>query len=309
MIRIKVPATTANIGPGFDALGLALDIFQEIEVSHEAIGTATVSWIGEVQVPNDENYVIKAIDYAFSKYADSKFNNLSAVKDRPGYHVTMFPSQIPVSRGLGSSAAAIVCGLYAANFLLDYPFSKQDLLEMASALEGHPDNVAPAIFGNLVLSTASALKTHYAVIPFPEDLVLKVFVPDFKLSTALARGALPEKYDRKVCIANLSRVGLLVHALMSKDYENLSMALEDHIHEPYRYPLIEDGQLLKEAVKSTEAFGMFISGAGPTLIALLRKEDFTFDASLKMNDLPLKHHWESYTLAVNKSGAFYEPIK
>jgi len=299
MIRIKVPATTANIGPGFDALGLALDIFQEIEVSREAIGTAKVSWVGEIQVPDDENYVLKALEYAYARVDYEK----------PGYHITMFPSQIPVSRGLGSSAAAIVSGLYAANFLLDYPFSKQELLEMASALEGHPDNVAPAIFGNLVLSTASELKTHYAVIPFPEDLVLKVFVPDFKLSTALARGALPAKYDRKDCIANLSRVGLLVHALMSKDYDNLTMALEDQIHEPYRYPLIEDGTVLKSAVKTTEAFGLFISGAGPTLIALLRKEDMTFDAKLKLNELPLKHHWECFTIAVNKSGAFYEPIK
>lgn len=299
MIRIKVPATTANIGPGFDALGLALDLFQEIEVSREAIGTANVSWTGEVQVPDDENYVVKALEYAYSRHDHEK----------PGYHITMFPSQIPVSRGLGSSAAAIVSGLFAANYLLDFPFSKQDLLEMASALEGHPDNVAPAIFGNLVLSTASDIKTHYAVIPFPEDIELKVFVPNFKLSTAHARSALPDMYTRKDCISNLSRVGLLVHALMSKDYGNLSMALEDHIHEPYRYPLIEDSTVLKNAVKSTEAFGMFISGAGPTLIALIRKDDQAFEEKLKLETLPLKHHWESYTIAVNKTGAFYEPIK
>ena len=299
MVKIKVPATTANLGPGFDTLGLALNLFQEILVEKAEDGLKQVIWPDEIHIENAENFVLQAAEYALA----------SKDKQTLGYTITMLRSEIPVSRGLGSSAAAIVAGLYAANYLLDYSLTQQELLDLATQLEGHPDNVAPAILGNLVISTTENGKTHFAHIDFPDDLLLKVFIPDFKLSTAMAREILPEAYSREQCIYNISRVSLLIHAFVSKDYSNLSTALSDAIHEPFRKNLIGDSAIIFSQLKNTTAYGCVISGAGPSLIAIISRTDQSFDKEVKLNTEPFKHHWECVTLSVNKSGALYEILK
>lgn len=298
MIKIKVPATTANIGPGFDTLGMALELFQEIAIEKADPGEKSIEWRSDKMVEDHENFVTQALEAALSKYDASHL----------GYRLTMLKSEIPISRGLGSSAAAIVAGLFAANYLLDGALSKDDILDIANDMEGHPDNVAPAIFGNMILATCIDGKTHYSKIVFPDDLVLKVFVPDFRLSTALARGALPESYDRQTCIYNMSRVSFLIQALITKDYTHLPIALSDKIHQPYRFPLIGDSDILIDRVAKTKAFGMFISGAGPTLIAMVRKDDNSFDSMIQLHDGTLKHHWTLTTLNVNQTGATCEQI-
>lgn len=298
MIKIKVPATTANIGPGFDTLGLALDLFQEIAIEKANSGEKSIEWQSEKLVEDHENYVSQALDAALSKYNSSHL----------GYRLIMLKSEIPISRGLGSSAAAIVAGLFAANYLMDGALSKDDILDIANDMEGHPDNVAPAIFGNMILATSIDGKTHYSKIVFPDDLVLKVFVPNFRLSTALARDALPDSYDRQTCIYNMSRVSFLIQALISGDYTHLPIALSDKIHQPYRFPLIGDSDILTDRVAQTKAYGMFISGAGPTLIALVRKDDSSFDSMIKLNEGPFKHHWTLTTINVNQTGTTCEPI-
>lgn len=298
MLKIKVPATSANIGPGFDTIGLALDLFQEIAIDKALPNEKTIVWHGEKLVDDDDNFVIRAIENVLKRFDSSHL----------GYKLTMIKSDIPISRGLGSSAAAIVAGLYAANHLLDGILTDNEILDIANEMEGHPDNVAPAIFGNLILATCLESKTHYSKIDFPDDLVLKVLVPDFRLSTTIARNALPDVYDRKTCIYNLSRISFLIHALMSKDYTNLGIALTDQIHQPYRFPLIGDSQYLIDKVAMTNAYGMFISGAGPTLIAVVHKDDHTFDDLLALNDSGFKHHWTLSTMSVNTTGTIFEPI-
>ena len=299
MVKIKVPATTANLGPGFDTLGLALNLFQEIIVEKAEDGLKQVLWPDEILIEYAENFVLQAVEFALA----------SKDKQTLGYTITMLRSEIPVSRGLGSSAAAIVAGLYAANYLLDYSLSQQELLDLATHMEGHPDNVAPAILGNLGISTTENEKTHFAHIDFPEELLLKVFVPDFKLSTAMAREILPEAYSRKQCIYNISRVSFLIHAFVSKDYSNLPIALSDAIHEPFRKNLIDDSELIFSQLKSTTAYGCVISGAGPSLIAIINRADQSFDKEVQLNTEAFKHHWECMTLSVNKSGALYEILK
>ncbi|OJV65705.1 MAG: homoserine kinase [Clostridiales bacterium 38-18] len=297
MVRIKVPATTANLGPGFDCLGMALELFQTITIEKNE-SEKKVLWTDEKLVEDKDNYVIQAIEFVLEKFNHSTM----------GYSLVMEDTQIPVSRGLGSSAAALVAGLYAANYLLDYPLSQHDILNYANQLEGHPDNVAPAILGNVVLATTIDHQTIYSQIEFPQELELLVFVPNFKLSTDMARKALPDQYPREKVIFNISRMGFLVNSLITHNFQHLKMAFEDTIHQPYRYPLIEDSQLIINAIQQIDNLGYFISGAGPTLIALVRKGTVLNMKEL-INTCEFKHKWQYYSLPVNHSGTTIEVLK
>lgn len=299
MIKIRVPATTANLGPGFDTLGLALNLFQEILVQPLDAGQKLIKWSGDPLLADADNLVFVALEKAL------------LLKNQPqlGYELTMHHTEIPISRGLGSSAAAIVAGIYAANYLMDYCMSQQDIIDLATSMEGHPDNVVPAILGNLILATQLDGSTHYAKIEFPEDLQLLTFVPDYKLSTEMARKALPQNYSRASCIYNLSRVGFLLHAFLTRDYRLLPLALSDVIHEPYRYPMIADSEFVKQALIHINAYGCFISGAGPTIIALVPRGESLVNLSHHLNTEAFSHHWTSLSLDVNKSGAVYEILK
>lgn len=299
MVKIKVPATTANIGPGFDTLGMALNLFQEIIIEPAEPNTKKIIWPDEPILPDDRNLVARALERVL------KLENASD----SGYILTMYKSDIPISRGLGSSAAAIVSGIMAANYLLDYRLSMQSMLNIATEMEGHPDNVAPALLGNLIIAATYNDNIVFSTIKFPENLNLKVLIPDFELSTEQARSALPSSYKRSECIFNLSRISFLMHALLTQNYDNLPIAFADLIHEPYRYPLIEDSSEILSQLSGTKAFGNFISGAGPTIISVVRDSDTTFDQLLQLNSRSLKHRWQCLTLTVNSSGAQYEQLK
>lgn len=299
MIKIKVPATTANIGPGFDTLGMALNLFQEIIIEPGEPNVKQVLWPNTQLLPNERNLVLKSLEHVLALEGKSEL----------GYTLTMHKSDIPISRGLGSSAAAIVSGIMAANYLLGNRLSLQEMLNIATEMEGHPDNVAPALLGNLIIATSHNNNIVYATINFPDNLNLKVLVPDFELSTERARSALPHSYKRSECIFNLSRISFLIHALLTQTYENLPIAFSDLIHEPYRYPLIEDSSEIVSQLSQTEAYGHFISGAGPTIISIVHESDSTFDQLLNLNSRSLKHHWQCLTLTVNSSGAQYEQLK
>lgn len=296
MVLIKVPATTANLGPGFDTLGLALNLFQEIIIEKSESNEKKVIWSEEPALELNDNFVVTALERALSLYEQQE----------TGYTLTMLKSDIPISRGLGSSAAAIVAGIYAANYLMEYSMSKQIMLDLATQLEGHPDNVVPAMLGNMIIATSVEGVTHYASIDFPQNLALHVFIPDFNLNTAYARKVLPASYTRAQCIHNISRVSFLIHAMLTENYENLKLALSDEIHEPYRYPLIEDSDLIKDQLATCDTLGYFISGAGPTLMALTKKGE---PIRLQLNTDHFKHQWKRLTLDINKSGAIYEIIK
>lgn len=297
MVRIKVPATTANLGPGFDCLGMALELFQTITVVKND-SEKIISWKNEKLVEDSENYVVQAIEFILKKFNRSDL----------GYTLVMEDTQIPVSRGLGSSAAALVAGLYAANYLLDYPLSQHDIIDYANQLEGHPDNVAPAILGNVVLATTINNQTVYSQVEFPKELELLVFVPNYKLSTEKARQALPDQYSRENVIINISRMGFLMHSLITQDFQHLKMAFEDTVHQPYRFPLIEDSQLIIGAIHKIDNLGHFISGAGPTLIAIVKKGT-KFNISSLINTSEFKHKWQYYSIPVNHSGTTIEVLK
>jgi len=176
--------------------------------------------------------------------------------------------RVPFSRGLGSSATAIVGGLLGANSLAGNPLSQTEIRNMAISIEGHPDNVVPALLGNCQLSVADGDSWHITSIPWHQDILPVVAIPNFELSTAEARSVLPETYNCSDAVFNISRMGLLLRALETHNQIWLKTALADKIHQPYRQQLIKGYQELKQAAIGSGAYGMVISGAGPTLLAL-----------------------------------------
>ncbi|MGM0471720.1 MAG: homoserine kinase [Bacillota bacterium] len=257
--RAKVPATTANLGPGFDILGMALDLYNVIEVEEIAAGLEVeIEGRGADELPRDEeNLAYQTMDYLFSK-----------VDYTPSGLKIKLINQIPICRGLGSSASIIVGGLVIANRLAGQPFSDNQLLNFATKLEGHPDNVAPALFGGVVISVMPEdEEIIYKKLAAP-DLTAVVGVPDFQLSTTEAREVLPAQVTFNDAIFNCSRIALLVSALMSEDYDLLATCFEDRLHQDYRQELVPGMKSVIQETKDAGALAVALSGAGPSIVAL-----------------------------------------
>lgn len=298
MVKIKVPGTSANIGPGFDTLGLALNIFNEITVEKKNSGIEVLWDIPNPNIPLEDNLVYVALVHTLKKYK----------KEDLGCTVRMTKVDIPISRGLGSSAAAIVCGIYAAHYLMDYSLSTKDIVNIATELEGHPDNVAPAILGNMILSVMTENSVLYSKIDFPEEIKFNVLIPNFKLSTEKARSVLPGSYSTADCVSNASRLALMLNFLQEKRYSDLRVCLEDKIHQPYRFELINNSLDIFEKSKELGALGEFISGAGPTLITWVDNNEETYKKELQKYLDTLDDKWEIKDLTINTTGTIIEEI-
>jgi len=260
-VTVKVPGTSANCGPGFDCLGLAVTIYNELELTllEENKIVIETQGDGSDSIPTDEkNIVWKSVRLLLerARKADKFQGALIKMKN-----------QIPMSRGLGSSAAAIVAGLIAANEFVGNPFSRNDILRFATEIEGHPDNVAPAIFGGFTVSVVD--KGQVQTFSFLPKLKLKlvVAVPNFQLSTRTARQVLPKTVPLKDAIFNISRASMLVAALVNGKEKFLSSAFDDALHQPYRKELVPGMSEVFNAAKKSGALGVALSGAGPCLIA------------------------------------------
>lgn len=266
-IRVQVPATSANCGPGFDCLGLALNlynIFSFTPNSDVKEFTYTFTGYGAELLEQEDpktNLIGIAIEQVFAK----------AQEPIQYGHITS-DTLIPPSRGLGSSSTAIVGGLLLANQLVSTPLSKEELLVIANRMEGHPDNVAPAIYGNLCCATGLKDRVLNTVIPVPETLCFAVVVPEVLVSTEYARSVLPNHVPFKEAVQNVSHASLFVTSLITNQLDNLSVALEDNLHVPYRKTLIPYCDEVFAAAKATGAYGATISGSGSTLIAYADKE-------------------------------------
>ena len=257
-VHVRVPATSANLGSGFDILGLALQLYNVFSMRITSEPGWRVSLPPGARFPTDDrNLVFRAARVLFTHVGVTP----------AGLHLSL-TLRIPLARGLGSSSSAIVGGLLAANQLIGSPVDKTTLLGMAVALEGHPDNVTPALIGGLTLSYTVEAQHHYVTVPFPDDLTLVVAIPEFELSTAQARAVLPTQVSRADAIFNGSRTALFVHALQSRQYALLSAAMDDRLHQPYRAALIPGMTAAISAGYAAGACGVALSGAGPTLLAL-----------------------------------------
>lgn len=275
-VRVSVPATTANLGPGFDCLGAALSLsnrFRFLELSPEDGSLRIiVSGVEGERLATDENNLVYR---AFVKL----YQHLERVPPPVEISIEL---GFPLARGLGSSATAIVGGLLGANVLAGSPVDRQGLMELAIAVEGHPDNVVPAMLGGCRLSVASSgsevqsdcdrnvSSSNWTIceIPWHPALVPVVAMPDFELSTEASRRVLPEQYSRADTIFNLAHVGLLLRGLETGNGDWLRVALQDRIHQPYRRELIPGYDAVRLAALEAGAYGLTISGAGPTVLAL-----------------------------------------
>jgi homoserine kinase len=255
-ITVSVPATSANLGPGFDCLGLALALYNQVEVAVASSGLhVEVSGEGVGAIPADgRNLVVRAAERVFAE-----------VGRRPAGLRVVQHNGIPPGGGLGSSAAAILGGLLAANALLDAPFSSEEILALAADMEGHPDNAAAALFGGLTL--VAPANGRYLVEKFELPAIQAIVVlPAFELPTKLARAALPKEVPLDDVVYNLGRLGLVIGALSRGDYRLLAEVMDDRLHQPYRLPLIPGMSAAFAAARAASA-AVALSGAGPAAIA------------------------------------------
>jgi homoserine kinase len=261
-VTVQVPATTANLGPGFDCLGVALTLHNRFQFTQQEASASPV----EIKVNGEEaNRVTTTSDSliyrAFAHFYEHFGQSAPPVK-------IDIDLGVPLSRGLGSSATAIVGGLWAANALAGTPLENRDLLKLAIALEGHPDNIVPAFLGGCRLAVPTEKDWQICEIPWFEELIPVVAIPNFELSTQQARSVLPSQFSREVAIFNASHLGLLLRAIETGRGDWLRLGMQDQLHQPYRQQLITGYREVEAAALSAGAYGVAISGAGPTLLAI-----------------------------------------
>lgn len=259
---VRVPASSANLGPGFDSFGIAWQLYNEIDFQITEDGFS-ISGCAE-QYQNENNLACRG----FRRVLERCGIPYTGVAIRFGR------CAIPVSRGLGSSAALIAAGVTAANELYELGLSRSELLLLATEVEGHPDNVAPALYGGLGVSAMDGGRAITRRFPLSDRLHFAALVPPFELSTALARSVLPESLPREDAVFNVSRGALLLRALGDGDAELLAFAMDDRIHQRYRATLIDGFHTARNEAQESGAAGICISGAGPTILCVSERPDF-----------------------------------
>jgi homoserine kinase len=261
VISVRVPATSANLGPGYDAVGLALSLGMRIGLDRARQPEIEVSGTGEDLVPRGPEH---------PAYRAARF--VAEVVGEPDVHFRLVQeNDIPPTRGLGGSAAALVGGAVAANELFGGQIAAPDLLNIVCELDGHPDNAAPALLGGLVIGTLTPTGIS-AVRLEPKDLAVAVAVPDFAVSTTAARRALPELVPHRDAVFNVGRSGLLLGALATGEYGLLRIAMQDKLHQPYRAHLVPGLEEVIDSALAQGAHGACLSGSGPTVLAFTSRE-------------------------------------
>lgn len=260
-IKVSVPATSANVGSGFDALGLAVTLYNT--ATFEESDVLDISAADGTRIPKGESNLIYRSAKTLFDRVGKKLPPLKIVQTNP----------IPLARGLGSSSACIIAGLLGANRMLGDVLDKQELLTLATAIEGHPDNVAPALLGGLTSSVFEDGQVYSVKRDVDQSLCFAAFVPDYKLLTEAARAALPKTVPHKDAVYNLSRAALLPAAFCEGRHDLLSIATEDRLHQPYRLPLMPGAAEVFAIAKECGAKAVYVSGAGSTVMAVAERAD------------------------------------
>ena len=287
-VTIRVPATTANLGPGFDAFGCALSLYTDVTFEE-----------------TEEGLEITGCDEAFTGPDNMAYTSYCAVlaslsEEVRGVKIHI-ESNIPVCRGLGSSAALLVAGAMGANVLRGSKLSTQGLLNITNAMEGHPDNLAPAFYGGLTASMVDNGLPVTVSFPLHPEWEFLALVPDFDLPTPLARAALPTEYDRGDAVYNISHGAMVLKALELGDEKLLRNAMQDRIHQPYRKKLIRDYDQIQALIRTTGA-AFCLSGAGPTLLCITRNPGLEEKLAKKLNDIT-EANWQMLPLHIEFQGA------
>lgn len=257
-IQVRVPASTSNLGPGFDALGLALDLATTITVTPAPTTSITIDGEGAALLSRgSDNLILRRMH----EFAEAHGRSLPTIH----LHIA---NGIPLERGMGASGAASLAGLLAADALLETASSREHILDLACRLEGHPDNVTPSLLGGCTVSALSDGHVTALQIPFPAELVCALYIPDLRMPTHAARQVMPTSYSRADAVFNLSRTALLVAALATQQYAALRVATQDRLHQPYRTAIYPALIPVIDAACQAGAHGAFLSGAGSTIAAL-----------------------------------------
>ena len=270
-VSVKVPATSANLGPGFDCMGMALPIYNIVTIDETVLpGTGVeINILSEQEdvdnliidhIPRDENSVVyKAVELLYN-----------SIGQTPSELKINIQTSIPVTRGLGSSAAVIVGALIAANRLLGNPADESALLSIATEIEGHPDNITPAIVGGLVMSSQELDGSIvYRKLDWPDEWQVTVCIPDVELTTEISRSVIPENVPLSDAVFNVKRMAMFMNAIQTKDAELMKLALKDKLHQPYREKLVPGLKELSETFKHDEdVLGVVLSGAGSSMLII-----------------------------------------
>ncbi len=289
-ITVRIPGSSANLGPGFDSFGIALSIYNTMRFTERESG---LSFYGcHKRYKNEHNLAYRAYRDTF----------LFAGRPAPHVHIEFLTTDIPVAHGLGSSAALLVGGAVAANRMMGDPLTREQLLRVTTRIEGHPDNLAAAIFGGLTVSLTEGGVPYTLPSPLSSRIGFRVFIPDFGVSTREARRVLPRVVPHADAAYNLSHAAFLLRAMESGDKQSLSIAFHDKLHQPYRMPLFREYAELEALARDCGAAAFCISGSGSTLLAIT--VDGAFDEGRLAREITkLRHIWKSFPIAVDRVGA------
>ena len=291
-IVIKVPATTANLGAGFDTLGLALNLYNQFEI--EESDKIEIETIPESEyLKNPEKNLFVQVLKTTCEYLGNEFHGVKVKQI----------NNVPVARGLGSSATAIVAGIIASFTANKKELTDKDFFNIAYKFEPHPDNLVPAWKGGFITALINEGKTYYNHIFFPEDLKAVVVIPEFELSTEEARKVLPDKIPLSDGIFNVQRVSLFISALQNRRYDLLKVAMEDRFHQPYRKKLIPNFDKVIQNAYKEGALGASLSGAGSTILALTDKNFESIGKAMvdAFSEVNIKSQYK--VLEIDKKGA------
>lgn len=294
MVTVKVPATSANLGPGFDTLGLALGLYLQVSIDFSAENIIEYAGEGAQKVVShlEHNLVWQAARRVLEVTGDQYSLKLS------------IDNHIPIGRGLGSSAAAIAAGLISANELLERPLTQEEILTLAVDMEGHPDNIVPALIGGLTTAMMYNDQIYYQKVHFPAELSVVAVVPEFELPTEVSRSVLPQKIDLQVTISNLQRACFLLASLHNGDFSNISKAMDDQIYQPLRKQFIPGFDQVLNAALDNGAIGAALSGAGPSILAFCRvNEQERVSQAMQRAWLEVGVDCRGYQLHIDNKGA------
>lgn len=290
MVKVRVPATTANLGPGFDTLGLALSLYNEFIFEEIPEGLKITGF--EEEYNSKDNLVYLSMMETFREIGyKPKGISIDAKID------------IPISRGLGSSASCIVAGVIGANELAGGSLSMDEVFQLATRIEGHPDNIAPALFGGLITSLMEGDEVLYNKIQVAKGIKFIGLIPDFTLSTKESRGVLPSTIEFKDGVDNVSRVSLLLSALSNGRFDLLQYALKDKLHQAYRGKLIPNFFDIIEECERMKSLGVYLSGAGPTIMCIIDEENENFIGEIGDYIHTLDQAWDVKELSIDLEGA------
>ncbi len=291
MVKLQIPATSANLGAGFDALGLALSFYNTAEM--EENDHLDIKSLDNTKIPENEKNLIYISAKDLYEVCGKKLEGLTLRQT----------NAIPMARGLGSSSACIIAGLVGANKMLGDPLTKDDLVDLAAQIEGHPDNTAPALLGGIVTAVFDGRKVHWVKQEVYTNLKFAAIIPDFELKTNDARACLPKEVTYKDAVYNLSRAALFSASLLTGKYENLRTGVDDRLHQPYRMKLIPNIDEVFDIAYTHGAYAAYISGAGPTVMAIADGGNEFFAGKLRFSlENAGLSNWSVHELSIDNEG-------